>query len=260
MTSLVISARLCVNVSDGQPVRTASQITKSCQCQTQVVADSKLHECVRPRINLQSRSSNLTYLFHSNEHLSLSTRKTSSMKRTTSVRDKVRAQISRVENKFRKKPVVTPEQKLTARIDTMATQAEELHDECHRLRGKVATFTTRAETTQAPEIPPPEREPLFSRDSKKAPPSQYDTQLREYGVLVAEWHAYEKELRAFDKKFDKFVETVDSMKRDNVDPVKPMGKTEHDFESLDNAIFNLKEQRAELGKAVSEVPLPGGGK
>ncbi|CAK4030662.1 Hypothetical predicted protein [Lecanosticta acicola] len=179
------------------------------------------------------------------------------MRRMRSIRDQVKAQLKRVENKLRRKPVVTSEQKLNARIGTMTMQAQELHDECHRLRGKATGFTTRAETTHAPEVPPPEREPLFDRNREKAPPTQYDTQLRDYGTLVAEWHAFGKELKAFDKRLDKYVDTVEAMKKDHLDPGKPMGKTEHDFDGLNNAIFNLKEQRTELGNAVSEVPLPG---
>ena len=67
---------------------------------------------------------------------------------------------------------------------------------------------------------------------------------------------YEKDVRAYSKKLDRFSETVEHLKKDHVKPGQAMGKVEHHFEGLENAVFNLKEQRAELKKSVAGVPLP----
>lgn len=172
------------------------------------------------------------------------------MKRSAGIRDKIRAKIA----KLRKRPTVTKEQKLQCRVDTLTSEAQELNAGCMLLQEKSGDFVTRAETTKLPEAPPPDREALFQRDAN-APPSQYEVQVKAHTILVKDWHAYEQEVAGFSKKLDKFTVTVENLKKEGLKP-GPMGKTEHDFESLDNAIFNLKKQRVALSESVAAVPLP----
>ncbi|KAF7195743.1 hypothetical protein HII31_02878 [Pseudocercospora fuligena] len=175
----------------------------------------------------------------------------SEQKRRKSVKETVRETVA----KLRKRPHVTADQKLQVQIDSMNTQASELDAQCQVLKSKAGVFTARAQSTPMPSSPPPDREPLFERDPK-APPSQYDAQVKAYGILIGEWHLYEKEVKTFAKKLDRFEETVESMKRKHVEPTKAVGKPEHEFIGLDNALFKLKEQRGELSRAVATVPLP----
>lgn len=120
---------------------------------------------------------------------------------------------------------------------------------------KATSFTTRAETTPAPAEAPPKRDALFERNST-APPGQYDAQLKARNLLLGDWLLFEKDVRAYSKKLDRFEGTVEGLRKDHVKPGQAMGKMEHHFEGLENAVFNLKEQRTELKKAVAGVPLP----
>ncbi|KAI5362273.1 hypothetical protein Slin15195_G059240 [Septoria linicola] len=157
--------------------------------------------------------------------------------------------------KFRKTPIVTPEQKLHVKIDSMKKEAQELNSEAAQLQSKAATFSARAGTTPSPLAPPPEREPLFERHPTGAP-SNYDAQVRAYNVLTTDWKAFDKEVKAFDKKLDTFAKTLANMKEKHFETEKAVGKTEHEFIGLDNALHNLKLQKVELSKAVAAVPLP----
>lgn len=147
------------------------------------------------------------------------------MNRKTSVREKLKAKLAKVESKLRKKPPVTAEQKLQARIDTLNNQAHELNAECSRLQQEAASFVTRAETTKAPEAPP-DRDALFERDSK-APPSQYDAQLKAYTMLEFEFASFESQVQDYGKKLDKFVTLVGNLKKGHAEPGKPLDKMGH---------------------------------
>lgn len=170
-----------------------------------------------------------------------------------SARDYIREKIA----KLQKRPVVTSDQKLQVQIDSMNTQASELDALCQSLKSKAGVFAARSESTPKPSSPPPDRQPLFDKDPK-APPTQYDAQVKAYGLLIGEWHVYEKEIKSFGKKLEHFEETVEGMKKKNIEPGKAIGKTEHEFIGLDNALFKLKEQRGELSRVVAAVPLPAG--
>ncbi|KAF2159376.1 hypothetical protein M409DRAFT_30127 [Zasmidium cellare ATCC 36951] len=172
------------------------------------------------------------------------------MKRKMSVKDRVQARLS----KLRKQPVVTPEQKLHCKLETLNKEAEDLQKECEKLQAKAVDFTDRASTTQAPEPPPADRKPLFQRDQ---PGSRYEAQVAAVKILNSEWHSFEKNgVRGFETKLSKFEAKVQRLKRSYLDPKAPMGTAEHQFEGLDNAIVNLKKQRVELSKAVAKVRLP----
>lgn len=174
-------------------------------------------------------------------------------KRKFSIRQKIHEKLAKV----RKTPVVTEEQKLQVKIDSMNTEAQELFNECTALQTKATTFTSRAETTPLPEAPPGDRQPLFERDPK-APSDHYDAQIKAYGVLLAEWHVFEKEAKGFGKKLEGFCETVENMKKKHFEQDKAIDKTGHEFIGLDNALFKLKEQKGELSRGVAAVPLPAG--
>lgn len=167
----------------------------------------------------------------------------------------MRQKLHEILAKLRKEPVLTPYQKLQPKTDSMALQAQELDSESQALKSRAGTFATRAESTSMPTAPPQDRERLFERDPK-SPPSEYETQMKAYSVLIGEWRVYAKEVRAHNKKLDQFAETVQHMKGKHVEPGGAIGKREHDFIGLENAVFQLKGRNAELSKAVAAVPLP----
>lgn len=172
------------------------------------------------------------------------------MKRKPNVKDRVQARLC----KLRKQPVVTPEQKLHCKLETLNEEAEDLHQDGERLQAKVTNFSTRAATTQAPEPPPAGRKPLFQRDQ---PGSRYDAQVAAVKPLNSEWHSFEKnEVRGFETKLEKFEAKLQRLTRRKLDPRAPMGSAEHQVEGLDNAVGKLKKQRVEVSKAVANVSLP----
>jgi hypothetical protein len=110
--------------------------------------------------------------------------------------------------------------------------------------------------TPSPTKPPPTRDALFERKDD-APPSQYETQLKAYNTLLDDWRIFNLEVREYEDKFKQFSTQMSGMrKKVHLGPGKPMGRNEHDFEALENALRNLGEKRAELEKAVQAVPLP----
>ena len=151
------------------------------------------------------------------------------MQRNSSIRDRLKAGLVRASSRLRKRPPVTAEQQLQARIDTLGTKAQELHAECSRLQAEATTFVSRAETTKAPEAPP-DRDPLFQRDVK-APPSQYDGQVSAYKMLEAEFANFEAQVGAFGKKLDRFVGMFENLKKSHARPEAPMGRKEHQVSS-----------------------------
>jgi hypothetical protein len=103
--------------------------------------------------------------------------------------------------------------------------------------------------------PPSKHDPLFEKHPK-APANQYDTQLKEHVLLVGEWIAFEKDVKAFGRRLDHFEDTVEHTKKSNVDLKKPVDEAGHAFIGLDNALVRLKEQRLDLNQAVAAIPLP----
>lgn len=167
-----------------------------------------------------------------------------------SVKDRVQARLS----KLRKQPVVTPEQKLHCKLDTLNKEAEELDQECEKLQEKANDFASRATTTQAPEPPPSDRKPLFQGDQ---PGSRYEAQVSAVKILNTQWESFEKnDVGGFEAKLDRFDVKVQRLKKKHLDPKAPMGGIEHSFEGLDNALAKLKQQRVDLSKVVAKVDLP----
>lgn len=169
------------------------------------------------------------------------------------LKEKVKAKY----HKLRKTPVVTPEQKLHTKLDSMKTEATDLNDTVSHLLTQAAIFTSRAQTTPEPSAPPVERAPLFERH-ETGPASNYDAQVKAYNDLTEEWDSYKKDVEAFEEKFDGFQKTLRNLKEKHYDTGKPVGKTEHEFIGLDNAEHNLKLKKRELESAVEGVGLPKG--
>lgn len=170
------------------------------------------------------------------------------MKNSTTLTAKLRTRL----RKLRKQPKVTSEQKLQCKIDTLNTQAQDLHTQCTSLREQTATFGTRAQNTPKPASPPPEREPLFQRDR----PTQYDAQVKAFGILQRDWRAHEKAVQGFGEELEAFGVRVEGLKGSGKKKGKGKAELQYGFEGLENAVMNLKEQRVELSKEMAAAGLP----
>lgn len=86
---------------------------------------------------------------------------------------------------------------------------------------------------------------------------RYDAQLKAYDNLLEDWRRFRKEVKTFGKRIDRFSSSlVNAKKKGSPKPGKPFSATDHEFESLANALHNLKEQKAEIDRAVGKVSLP----
>lgn len=153
---------------------------------------------------------------------------------------------------------VSKEQKLARKIETLTKEAQELHTEGDELHQKAEAFNTRASSTQSPSAPPPNRDPLFRAQGETAPPSQYEAELRAYNHLLEDWKIYEREVQKYEKRIKRFATSLKTArKKGGSKPGKQaFSQTDHEFESLTNALHNIEEQKAEIKRVVARVPLP----
>ncbi|PPJ55845.1 hypothetical protein CBER1_07438 [Cercospora berteroae] len=164
--------------------------------------------------------------------------------------------------KLRKTPVVTPEQKLHLKLDTLKSQATNLNTQASHLLTQTTTFTSRASSTPLPNSPPSDREPLFERHPTSGPPSSYDAQVRAYETLTTEWKEFlENDVKSWEKELEQFEKVLGNLREKHFDSERKVGEMEHEFIGLGNAVHNLKLQRTEIRRAVEGGGLPkeGGG-
>jgi hypothetical protein len=155
-----------------------------------------------------------------------------------------------------KRPAIPAERRTACQLEILQDQARDLDAEVLRLQERTAVLSTRAQTTPSPTHPPPVRDPLFE-PGENAPPSQHQAQTQAYNALFDEWRIFNLEVQEFEKAFKTFSTQMGGMqKKIKLGPGKAMGRNEHNFEALENALGNLGQKRIEVEKGVKEVGLP----
>lgn len=90
-------------------------------------------------------------------------------------------------------------------------------------------------------------------------PPRYEAQLKAYELLLEDWKQYNQEVKGHGRRIDQFAKSFETARKKH-GLKKSFSETDHQFESLANALHNLREQKKQIDRAVAEISLPAGKK